>query len=672
MAHSTFRSRLTLAIAAVITSMGAAGATGGQIVVQAGQRGQIMTEMLGAGGTTTPMEVGTGVLVGRVVDSDGSSPVSGAIVTLSLPGHTPIRVLADGQGRFAYRALPDGSFSVSASRPGYVDGAHGRLRPGGTPQPVELTNSQRVGNITVMMWRHAALAGTVVDEHNDPVVGVAVKALRRDYVAGRRRLTDIGADSTDDRGQFRIGSLEPAEYIVVLPMTQRPSLDALLAGARRDMAGAGGGGGAVFAMRVEATASTSISGAPMMITTNLDTGVPSAGATAEGVPLTYQTEFFTAALSASRATGVALLAGEERAGVDFRLTPVPSLSVGGTVTGPDGPAANTQVQLIPADADDLVSPIETATTTTDGTGAFEFTGVPSGQYTLRAQRTPRFAGGPGQMMTITSSGGGGQMQITERMVVETRAGAAPLPTEPTLWAEMNVSLDARALVDLAVPLREGLTVSGQLAFQGAAAQPTPDARSGIGILLEPADGRTAGLTSIARGRVDATGSFTTIGVPAGKYILRVTGAPQGWTLRSAVFAGRDITETAVELKDESAAGVFLSFTDRPTELSGTARDGSGNGDATASILVFPVEPTAWVDTGTQPRRLLQARTGRDGSFRLGGLPPGEYHVVAIAGTAARSWQDPQYLDAVSRSATQVRIGEGETRAVTLSSTKGPA
>jgi hypothetical protein len=54
------------------------------------------------------------------------------------------------------------------------------------------------------------------------------------------------------------------------------------------------------------------------------------------------------------------------------------------------------------------------------------------------------------------------------------------------------------------------------------------------------------------------------------------------------------------------------------------------------------------------------------------LPPGEYHVVAIAGTAPRSWQDPQYLDAVSRSATQVRIGEGETRTVTLNSTKGPA
>jgi hypothetical protein len=358
--------------------------------------------------------------------------------------------------------------------------------------------------------------------------------------------------------------------------------------------------------------------------------------------------------------------------VDFRLVPVPALSLGGTVLGPDGPSANTQVQLIPAEADDLVSPIETAATTTDGNGQFSFDGVPSGQYTLRAQRTPRFAGGPAQTLTIMS-GGGGQMQFTERVMVEQRAaGAAPLPTEPTLWAEVNVSVGTRALVELAVPLREGLTVSGQTSFMGGATPPTPEARGNISILLEPADGRTAGLTSVARGRVDANGSFTTMGVPAGKYILRVMNAPQGWTLRSAMFGGRDITETAVDLRDENAAGVILSFTDRPTELSGLARDDSGNGDPTASVLVFPVDPAGWVDTGSQPRRLRQVRASRDGSFKLSALPPGEYYVIAIAGTAPRSWQDPQYLDAVARSATQVRLGDGETRAITLTSTRGPA
>jgi hypothetical protein len=107
-------------------------------------------------------------------------------------------------------------------------------------------------------------------------------------------------------------------------------------------------------------------------------------------------------------------------------------------------------------------------------------------------------------------------------------------------------------------------------------------------------------------------------------------------------------------------------------MKGTVRTGSGNPDATASVIVFPADPASWVDTGSQPRRIKTSRTGKDGSFTIGPLPPGEYYVVAIEDSAPRNWQDPAYLDAVARSATTVRIGEGDSRAVTLTSTKGPA
>jgi hypothetical protein len=548
------------------------------------------------------------------------------------------------------------------------------MRPGGTPLSLELTDNLRTGDADIMIWRYAAIAGTVLDEHNEPLVGAPVRVLRRDYVSGRRRLTDSGSDSTDDRGQYRVGSLEPGEYIVVVPMTQRPSLESMMRGIERRVADAGGGGagmGANFEVRMTATAAA---GSPMMITTSTGgSSVPPAGTAEDGAPLTYQTEFYTGALTATRATAITLAAGEEFTAADFRLTPVRALSLSGVVNGPGGPAANTQLQLIPADAGDLVSPIEAATSSTDANGQFEFTGVPAGQYLLRAQRSPRFAGGPGETITLSRSGGD-NMQFVTRQVVGVRGGGPPppLPTEPTLWAEIPVSLGTRALAALAIPLREGLKVSGTVAFQGSAAQPTPEARGSINVSLEPADGRSADLMSMARGRVDPNGTFATMGVPAGKYILRVAGAPQGWTLRSATFGGRDITETAVELKEEPAAGVVLSFTDRPSEMKGTVRAGSGNPDATASVIVFPADPASWVDTGSQPRRIKTSRTGKDGSFTIGPLPPGEYYVVAIEDSAPRNWQDPAYLDAVARSATTVRIGEGDSRAVTLTSTKGPA
>src|SRR5262245_2821128 len=93
----------------------------------------------GPGGPTTPLPMGTGLIFGQAVDAGSSRPVGGALVTLSLSGTTPLRALADGQGRFAFRDLPKGRYNLSATKAGYVDGAYGRMRPAGPTLPLELT-----------------------------------------------------------------------------------------------------------------------------------------------------------------------------------------------------------------------------------------------------------------------------------------------------------------------------------------------------------------------------------------------------------------------------------------------------------------------------------------------------------------------------------------------------
>ena len=640
-------------------------------VVTSGQAGMapIMSEFPGMQGTAPkPMEIGDGLILGRVVDGVEHYGVGGAIVTLSLAGFTPVRVQADGEGRFVFRALPKGTYSIASNRPGYVDGASGRTRPGGPTRGVTLTEDERAGDVEIPMWRYASIAGVVLDENNEPLVGAQIRVLRREYVAGRRRLTLGATDTTDDRGQYRIGSLEAGDYVVALPMIQRQSMDAMFGGIREGMPmGGGGGGGMMMAVRVEATASAASAGAPMIMTSSLDGTVPPAGTTAEGLPLTYQTEFYSGAVAAARATPVTLTHGEERTGLDFTIAPVRALSVSGTAIGAEGPMANVQLQLFPADADELVSPIETATANTDGDGNFTFAMVPTGAYSLRAIRQAR---GGGESFSFTSVQGTQAIAIRQT-AVERPGGAAPLPEAPTLWADMNVGVGTRDVTDLALNLRPGLTVSGSVVFQGAATQPTPEQRSSLFISLEPADGRTAGITNMVRGRVDTSGNFTTTGVPTGKYILRVSGAPQGWSLRDASHGGKDITSVAIELDGESATGVMLAFTDKPTELSGTVRDASGNADARATVLVFPADPAGWVDTGSQPRRLRQVRAGQDGAYKINGLPAGDYYVVAVDDeSTTASWQDPAYLGGMARNATQVRLTEGDIKTQALSTMKG--
>ncbi|HEX5213925.1 MAG TPA: carboxypeptidase-like regulatory domain-containing protein [Vicinamibacterales bacterium] len=593
-----------------------------------------------------PMAGGTGLILGQAIDGlDATRGIAGALVTLTLGGSQPVRVLADGQGRFAFRDLPKGRFNITASRPGYVDGAYGRLRPSGQAQSVDLGDGDRVSNVNVALWKYAAVGGTLLDESGDPIIGASVRVLRRQIVAGKPKLTPGAMDATDDRGMYRIGQLEPGDYLVVVPMSQAgpAGLDQMLAelGAR-DIAAIGGGGGrggGTFTF-------TSVGpGAPIMVN-----GVDVGASATPGVA--YPTQFYPTAASASRATSITLNSGEERTGLDFNLKPVRTQRVAGVVSGPEGPATNLMVNLVPADAEDLISPVETLTAMTDGSGAFTFAAVPPGQYVLRASRNPR--GNVAERMI--SADGGGQVIAISRIAV---AGgpAPPLPTEQMLWSESAISVGTNDVANLAIIMRPGAKVSGALDFSGGAQRPNADQLGAISVTLEPADGRNAGA---ARGRVDAAGSFTTVGVMPGKYFLKSAGAPQGWTFKGATIGGRDITDAPFEIEGSDVGGVVLTFTDRPSALAGTVTGSSGGGtDPQAAVIIFPAERELWTSYGTSPRRLRNVRADTKGAYTISNVPPGRYYVAAVREALAAEWQDPKFLETLANEATPVTIGEGQ-------------
>ena len=117
----------------------------------------------------------TGLILGRVLDAASGRPVSGALVTLggfapapagtgmAAPPSQP-RAMTNANGQFVFRNLPKGHFSLNVTRPGYVEGAYGRRRPGGASSTVQLDDGQRLGDVVVRLWRRAAISGTVTDE----------------------------------------------------------------------------------------------------------------------------------------------------------------------------------------------------------------------------------------------------------------------------------------------------------------------------------------------------------------------------------------------------------------------------------------------------------------------------------------------------------------------------
>jgi hypothetical protein len=619
---------------------------------------------------TADETVGSGVIVGQVIDPGSGRGVPGAIVSIAgPPAAAPVLLnpsappptpnpssLTTADGRFLFRDLRKGTYFITATKPGYLTGAFGARRPGGGSAPIDLEDGEHVTDVVVPVWKWATLSGTVTDEAGEPVVGLEVRAYRRGITSGRRQFASPALGSTDDRGEYRISNLMPGDYVVAtvgiqssVPMTVAETLrDAVQSGDSTRTS--------IMSAMLEAGARTP----PMMA------GMPNAieiGSSLQTItgpvppPVTdatrvfvYPTTFHPAARTLREATVLTLRSGEDRTGIDFDLKPLRAMRVSGTLVGPDGPGSLIAVRLEPADGDIVIEP--EAATMTDASGAFVFPSVPSGQYVLRASRVPRpaMANAP---TTIVQSGG---------MTISSVGGPAPaLPpvsTDPTLWAAMPLAVGQIPLSNITVTLHTGSRVSGRIVFDGTADRPDAAQVQRIPIFLEP-EGGAVNLRAIPPGRVDADGNFSTAGAPGGRYFVRPTVSPPNWHFKEARYESIDLADTAIALEGKDVSGVTIVFTDRPTELSGTIRSGQGPVDPDAAVLVFPAEPEHW--QAPNLRRLRSVRASKEGVYKMVGLPPGDYYVVAVPDESTVDWQDARLLAAFARDASRLSLDDGEKK-----------
>jgi hypothetical protein len=161
------------------------------------------------------------------------------------------------------------------------------------------------------------------------------------------------------------------------------------------------------------------------------------------------------------------------------------------------------------------------------------------------------------------------------------------------------------------------------------------------------------------GVINADGSFSIAEVPAGKYRLAAASNP-AWSLRSAVVNGRDLLDAPLEITSlQSLAGMTVTFTDRPTEITGTLFDALNRPTPEYSIVVFTSDRNLW---GTAPRRMSGAvKLGSDGTFRVTGLPPGEYYLSAVTEATPSQLNDPVFLDQLVQVAVRITLAEGEKK-----------
>jgi hypothetical protein len=391
----------------------------------------------------------------------------------------------------------------------------------------------------------------------------------------------------------------------------------------------------------------------------------------------YPTTYYPAAASVDQAAVVKLASGDERSGADLQLKLVPGVRVSGMVTGPDGPVKNTGVKLYAVGVEALngvFQNLESSSTVTDGSGAFTFLGVTPGQYTLKVIRVPRPiqpASAPSNMTSIEVSGPGGQMMMGVSMSGPGSVGPPlPLPPDPTLWASTSVNVADRDLDGIAVALRAGIRVSGRLQFEGTKTPPGPDQLQRATVMLTSST-ETRVFGAVAPGsRVESDGRFHTQGFTPGRYQITASipaagASSAGWTLKSAMLEGRNLTDDPLALESDDVSGVVITFTDQTTQLVGSVVNSRGQPDKTAEVIVFPADSQSWRQGVTNARRIRTARASSAGNYELSNLPPGEYFAIAVSDDASGDTQDPKYLESLIGGTTRVTLADGEKKVQNL-------
>jgi hypothetical protein len=217
-----------------------------------------------------------------------------------------------------------------------------------------------------------------------------------------------------------------------------------------------------------------------------------------------------------------------------------------------------------------------------------------------------------------------------------------------------ITVGREDISDLAVELRHALRVEGRLELRrGGDTQASLSPRL-VGIAFETASGEP-GQFFAEVDRDDYT--FATVAA-GGRYIARPVESG-GWFVHSVTVDGKDFTDRVFELQSD-ATSIVVTYTDRPSKVTGTVTDARGGPSATAAVLAFPVDPQRWSGYGGSPRTLKSSPTTSGGVYTFAHLPPGNYYLIAVENAETDDWQDPNRLEALASRATKLSIGAGDS------------
>jgi len=165
-----------------------------------------------------------GRIDGILVNQVNGQPLRKGTVSLRLTvtGPQPAGVPAPAEGKFVFEQVDPGRYVLMADRPA----TFALLIVPAAAHPSTSVRAQVVKNVRFAITPQGVIAGRVVDEDGDPITKVRVSAMRWMTFDGVRRLGFGQGIPVDDQGNFRIGNLPAARYILSADLSRMPPLNA--------------------------------------------------------------------------------------------------------------------------------------------------------------------------------------------------------------------------------------------------------------------------------------------------------------------------------------------------------------------------------------------------------------------------------------------------------------
>jgi protocatechuate 3,4-dioxygenase beta subunit len=333
---------------------------------------------------------------------------------------------------------------------------------------------------------------------------------------------------------------------------------------------------------------------------------------------TYPPTYFPGTANLAQAQRITLAVGQELTDIVMALKPIPAARVTGSTTASDGRPMTGMVGVMSATGFGF-----TRSTGIRPDGTFALTGVTPGEYMIRTNSSDIDAEVAVANITVTGD------DITDLRLV----GAPPSTSSGRIVVDPVAAASLPTLTLRPFPVDPGVIPIG-----------------------------------ISATSIRDDGTFELKSRP-GRMRIDIANQPGGWAIRAVRLNGIDVTDSGIRFSsNDHVNGLEVELTNRLTTISGLVTNGRGETVKEYTTIAFSQDREQWTDT---TRYQGSGRPDQDGRFKIVGLPPGDYYIVAIDMIERGQSSDPDFLETVRTKATAVSIREGDTRTVDLTLITAP-